>query len=229
MLGYEVVAVYFDQTVAKLKEFEGCVPWMYRDIAGKVTVGVGLMLPNEAAACELPFVMAAGPANLEQIAAEFDRVDALAEGKPPAFYKSATSPELPQRFIDAKLASTLAEYEATLRLKFPIYDKLPDVVKMALLDMAYNLGPARLLTEYPLMLDAIGIGAWSQAAAESAREGIGAARNAWVRQQFLSAVVETIRAGVMAEVKAEARALEDAASAQPGGFASKLRKLLLGK
>jgi GH24 family phage-related lysozyme (muramidase) len=228
MLGYEVVPGYFDLTIAKLKEFEGCVPWMYRDTAGKVTVGVGLMLPNEAAACALPFLMAAGPANLEQIAAEFARVDALAPGKPPAFYKAETSPELPQKFIDAKLSSVLTEIEATLHEKLPNYDKLPDGVKMALLDMAYNLGPAGLLTGYPRMMDAIEKGAWSQAAAESAREGISAARNAWARQQFLSTVVDTIRAGVVEEVKAEAKSLEDAAASK-SGFLSKVRKLLFGK
>jgi GH24 family phage-related lysozyme (muramidase) len=226
MLGYELVAGYFDQTVAKLKEFEGCVPWMYCDTAGNVTVGVGLLLPNSAEACALPFLMASGPANLEQIAAEFDRVDALEPGKLPGFYKTATSPELPQKFIDAKLGSVLVEFEATLREKFPIYDKLPDGVKMVLLDMAYNLGPKALLTEYPHMLDAIQIGAWSQAAVESEREGISAARNAWAKHQFLSTVVETIRAGVVAEVKAEAQALEDLPTA---GFWGKLRKALFGK
>ena len=119
MLGYEIVAGYFDQTIAKLKEFEGCVPWMYRDTAGRVTVGVGLMLPNEAAACALPFLMAAGPANLEQIAAEFERVDALPAGKSPAFYKTETSPELPQKFIDTRLSSTLMEIEETVGINTP--------------------------------------------------------------------------------------------------------------
>jgi len=44
----------FDQSLAQLKTFEGCVPWMYRDTVGRVTVGVGLMLPDAAAACALP-------------------------------------------------------------------------------------------------------------------------------------------------------------------------------
>jgi GH24 family phage-related lysozyme (muramidase) len=227
MLGYEVVAGYFDQTIAKLKEFEGCVPWMYRDTVGRVTVGVGLMLPNEAAACELPFLMAAGPANLEQIAAEFDRVDALPPGKAPAFYKTETSPELPPKFIDTRLSSKLTEVETTLRERLPYYEKLPDMAKMALLDMAYNLGPAGLLMGYPHMLEAIELCAWSRAAAESEREGIGAERNAWTRLQFLSAVVDTIRAGVVAEVKAEARSLED--DVARGDFWGRLRRLLSGK
>jgi GH24 family phage-related lysozyme (muramidase) len=222
---------YFDQAIAKLKEFEGCVPWMYRDTAGKVTVGVGFMLPNEAAACALPFLVAAGPANLEQIASEFARVDALPPGKPPAFYKTGTSPQLLQRFIDTRLTTVLTETEATLREKLPDYAKLPDVVKIVLLDMAYNLGPVGLLTGYPQMLDAVRAGSWSQAAAECWRDGISFARNSWAQQQLLSAVVESTRDGVVAEVKAEAKALEDEDedAGQSAGFWGKLRKVLFGR
>jgi hypothetical protein len=71
---------------------------------------------------------------------------------------------------------------------------------MALLDMAYNLGPEGLLKGYPKMIRAVETGAWAEAAAESARGGINAARNAWTRQQMMSAVVGTI--------KAEAEAVE---------------------
>jgi len=52
---FAIMSGTFDQSLAQLKTFEGCVPWMYRDTAGKVTVGVGLMLPDAAAACALPF------------------------------------------------------------------------------------------------------------------------------------------------------------------------------
>jgi len=45
-----------------LKEFEGCVPWMYRDTVGKVTVGVGLMLPDAKTAQALPFLAGSEPA-----------------------------------------------------------------------------------------------------------------------------------------------------------------------
>ena len=189
---------YLDQSIAQLKLFEGCVPWMYLDTVGKVTVGVGLMLPNPAAACALPFSTpepatpqaAATPA---QIAAEFARVTALAPGKLPACYKSSTSPELPQPIIDAKLLSTLTGFETTLRTHLPTYDALPDPVKLALLDMAYNLGPIGLLTGYPHLIHDVETGAWAQAAAACQRRGPSPARNAWTQQQFLS-VLPTVQA-----------------------------------
>jgi len=186
---------YFDQTLAQLKSFEGCVPWMYRDSVGRVTVGVGLMLPDAAAACALPFHTADGSAaTAQQIAAEFARVHALTMAKLPSYYRTGGSLELPEAMIDEKLSAVLRGFEATLRAHFTSYDLLPNGVKMALLDMVYNLGPAGLLEGYPRLIQAVETGAWAQAAAECARGGINAARNAWTRQQILSAVVGTIRA-----------------------------------
>jgi GH24 family phage-related lysozyme (muramidase) len=193
---------YFEQTLTQLKSFEGSVPWMYRDSVGKVTVGIGLMLPNAAAACALPFQAGEIPATQQQIETEFARVMSLAEGKLPSFYRVAHSLELPASAIDERLSVILMGFETTLRAHLAGYDKLPDGVKMALLDMAYNLGPEGLLKGYPHMLHAVETGAWTQAAADCARGGINATRNAWTRQQMLSAVVTTIKAEAEAESKA---------------------------
>ncbi len=62
------------------------MPWMYRDTVGKVTVGVGLMLPDVKAAQELPFIMGTRPATPQEIAAEFARIDRLPLGRPSSFY-----------------------------------------------------------------------------------------------------------------------------------------------
>jgi GH24 family phage-related lysozyme (muramidase) len=188
------VATYLEQSLAKLKEFEGCVPWMYRDTVGKVTVGIGLMLPDAKAAEALPFVLGTRAATPEEIAAEFARVDGMAMGRASAFYKTPTSLVLTQQTIDAKLSSVLAGFESDLRGQFPHYDALPDGVKMALLDMIYNLGPAGLFKGFPHLVAAIQTGAWTQAAQHCMRRGPSAARNDWTREQFLSAVLVTIRA-----------------------------------
>jgi GH24 family phage-related lysozyme (muramidase) len=188
------VATYLEQSLAKLKEFEGCVPWMYRDTVGKVTAGVGLMLPDAKAAQALPFVVGVRAATPEEIAAEYARVDAMAMGRASSFYKIPGSLELTQQTIDAKLSSVLAGFEADLKTEFPNYDSLPDGVKMALLDMIYNLGPAGLFKGFPHLVSAVQTGAWAQAAEYCLRRGPAPARNNWTRQQFLSAVVGTIKA-----------------------------------
>ncbi len=188
------MATYLEQSLAKLKEFEGCVPWMYRDTVGKVTVGVGLMLPDAKAAEALPFVVGARAATPEEIAAEYAHVEAMAMGRASAFYKTPSSLVLTEQTIDAKLTSVLAGFEADLRGQFPHYDNFPDGVKMALLDMIYNLGPAGLFKGFPHLVAAIQTGAWTQAAEHCMRRGPSAARNDWTREQFLSAVVGTIKA-----------------------------------
>jgi GH24 family phage-related lysozyme (muramidase) len=188
------VANYLEQSLAKLKEFEGCVPWMYRDTVGKVTVGVGLMLPSASAAEALPFVLDGRAATTAEIAAEFARIDAMTMGRLPAFYRAATSLELSEETIDAKLSAVLQGFEADLRTQIPHYDGLPDGVKMALLDMIYNLGPAGLFHGFPHLMAAVESGSWAQAAACCMRRGPSAERNAWTREQFLSAVVTTIKA-----------------------------------
>lgn len=188
------MASYIEQSLTKLKEFEGCVPWMYRDTVGKVTVGVGLMLSDVKAAEALPFLAGPNPATPEQIAAEFTRVDSLPLGRAASFYKSLSSLQLTQQTIDAKLISILRGFEADLRTEFPHYDTLPDAIKLALLDMIYNLGPAGLFKGFPHLVAAVQTGAWAQAAEHCMRRGPNAARNNWTRNQFLSAVVDTIKA-----------------------------------
>jgi GH24 family phage-related lysozyme (muramidase) len=167
---------------------------MYRDTVGKVTVGVGLMLPNAAAAQALPFVLAQRPASPSEIAAEYARVDALTLGRLPVFYKSPASLELSQQTIDQKLTSVLEGFESDLRTQLPHYDTLPDSVKLALLDMIYNLGPAGLFKGFPHLIAAIQTGSWEQAAAHCIRRGPSPQRNNWTREQFLSAVGTTIKA-----------------------------------
>jgi GH24 family phage-related lysozyme (muramidase) len=188
------VANYLEQSLTKLKEFEGCVPWMYRDTVGKITVGVGLMLPDTKAAEALPFLVGTRAATPQEIAAEFARVDALPLGRASAFYKSPSSLELTQQTIDAKLTAVLQGFEADLRTEFPHYDQLPDAVKLALLDMIYNLGPAGLFKGFPHLVAAVQTGAWAQAATCCTRRGPSPTRNAWTKEQFLSAVVGTIKA-----------------------------------
>lgn len=188
------MATYLEQSLAKLKEFEGCVPWMYRDTVGKVTVGVGLMLPDAKAAQALPFLVNSRAATPEEITAEYARVDAMALGRPSSFYKTPTSLQLTQQTIDTKLSAVLQGFEADLRTQFPRYDTFPDAIKMALLDMIYNLGPTGLFHGFPHLVAAVETGAWAQAAEHCMRRGPSPARNNWTRQQFLNAVVTAIKA-----------------------------------
>ena len=190
-------SAYLETVLAKLKEFEGCVPWMYLDTVGKVTVGIGLMLPSGPAADALPFVIGDRAATTAEIAKEFARVSGMEKGRVAKFYARTGGLRLTQEAIDTKLRSTLEGFEGYLRRYLPMYDSLPDAAKVALLDMVYNLGPGRLFAEYPRLIAAIEAGDWKAAAAASARRGPSPARNLWTKQQLLDAakaVVSDVRA-----------------------------------
>ena len=194
-----VMANYLDQAIATVRQFEGSVPWMYLDTVGKVTVGVGLMLASEEAAHSLPFLrnkLAVAPADISR---DFARVSAMKAGSLARVYRKANGLELSDDTISAHLRQAVLGFEGYLRSHITGYDGLPDAAKIALLDMAYNLGPGRLLTEYTHLLEAIKRQNWTAAAAASLRKGPSAERNSWTSQQFLSAA----SAG-LTQIKAEA-------------------------
>ena len=178
---------YLERAIEQLKQFEGSVPWMYLDTAGKVTVGVGSMLPDARAAGRLRFLAGDRAATTEEIARDFARVSGLSKGKPAPFYRKTGGLRLTEETIDERLREVLEGFEGYLRSHIRDYDGLPDAAKMALLDMVYNLGPGRLFQEYPKLLAAVEARNWTGAAAASLRRGPGAARNAWTREQFLDA------------------------------------------
>ena len=195
------MASYIEQSLAKLEQFEGSIPWMYRDTVGRVTVGVGLMLPDAEAAVALPFQLGARAAAEAEIRAEFARVSTQPMGRPALFYQRAGGMELMKPEIDALLHKVLLGMETTVRGRLSDYDGLPDGVKMALLDMAYNLGPAGLLDGFPRLIRAVEARDWSGAAAASFRHGPGAARNQWTRAMFLANIAGSIQAVAESRLK----------------------------
>ena len=188
------MATYLEQSLCKIKEFEGCIPWMYRDTAGKITVGVGLMLPDAEAAAALPFRVGAVAVSQDAIRAEYERVKGLPEGRAAIFYRKSSSPVLAEAAIDAMLREVLVGFEGKLRVALKGYDGYPAGAKLALLDMVYNLGPEGLLHGYPKLVSAIEEGRWTDAAADCSRHGPNTERNEWTRDQFLGRLTGPIRA-----------------------------------
>jgi GH24 family phage-related lysozyme (muramidase) len=183
---------YIAQSIAQLKIFEGSVAWMYRDTVGLITVGVGNMLPDVAAALKLPFrVQSSGElAGETAVRQDFARVQQLAAAKLPKFYYEYESLILAETDIDALLVSRLQAFEAQLRQEFPRYDTFPDPAKIALMDMAYSLGDAKLRTTYHHLDQAVFGQDWGAAAGFCGRNVHNPAfdaRNDWTRDQFLAA------------------------------------------
>ena len=178
---------YLDESLTKLTGFEGCVPYMYLDTTGNVTVGVGRMLASVNDAVDLPFAVSGRAATLYEISADFARVKAMKSGLPAREYRCSTSPVLDSGTIEAMLEAKLDEFDRALKTRLPGYVQAPDVAKVALLDMAYNLGIAGLLGKFPHFCAAVDAGEWQLAAAHCQRIGPNAERNEWTKEQFLAA------------------------------------------
>jgi GH24 family phage-related lysozyme (muramidase) len=175
----------------KLKEFEGMFSHMYLDTTGNVTVGVGKLLADAAAAQKLAFVhrsdASAKAATPEEIRADFETVNKQAGGKLASYYKQFTRLDLPESAIDALLDAEVRSFMAGLSKAFPEFDSYPSEACAAIFDMAYNLGLGALTSGFPTFCRAVRNRDWATAAKECHRGGIGEGRNNWTRDQLLAA------------------------------------------
>jgi len=172
---------------------------MYLDTAGKVTVGVGNMLPDVATAQSLPFVVRpaspgsdpaspALPATADQIAADFASVAQQPQGLLASRYRQFTTLDLPGDAITALLASRVQGFTTQLITTFPDFNTYPAEACAAIFDMAFNLGLKKLLSTFPTFVRAVRAADWATAAAQCHRlPPISDARNNWTQAQFLSA------------------------------------------
>jgi hypothetical protein len=135
-------------------KFEGCIPYMYLDIKGLVTVAVGNLVDPVELAQALPFrfknepgIAAPGsPATPDQIAAEWQTLkndpSLAAKG-----YKACgpiTQLELSDDSIDSLILDRLTRNESFLKRQqwFQDFDTWPADAQLGLLSMAWAMGPA---------------------------------------------------------------------------------------
>lgn len=170
---------------------EGNVSHMYVDTVGKVTVGIGNMLPNAAAACALAFVnrTTGNRATPAEITADFNAVAAQPPARSARLYRPFTKLDLPNVAIDNLFRDRVAGFQDELRRAYPDYDDYPDSVQLALLDMAFNMGTAAL-RKWPRLNKAISEQDWEAAAADSTRPKANPARNAAIKALFEKAAEE---------------------------------------
>jgi len=185
----------------QLKIFEGSIPFMYVDTTGNVTVGVGNLLANAAAAQNLTFqrrpdpaaappVAVARPATAAEILADFNNVARQMPGQAAGFYRQFTKLDMPETAIDGLLQTRVTELLKGLTAAFPDFNGYPDAACAALFDMAFNLGLTKLTGDFPKFCAAVKKKDWATASAQCHRNGIGPSRNAWTKAQFDQATTD---------------------------------------
>jgi GH24 family phage-related lysozyme (muramidase) len=163
-----------------IKHGEGSINHMYLDTVGKVTVGVGNMLPDIESAKALPFVLedSSEPASQEDIKNDFENVSEQKSGMFARRYHDYTKLVLTEKDIDTLLDTRIDEFERRLNKDFSNYENCPGAVQLGLLDMAFNLGNSGLVNKFPTFCKAVKAEDWEACARECKRRGISDDRNA---------------------------------------------------
>jgi GH24 family phage-related lysozyme (muramidase) len=175
-----------------LTEYEKKKDFMYVDSTGNVTTGIGFKLATESAAASYPFLtLDDDPATDEQKRAEWRLINShySSTGNHTAdWYEDFTTLYLADEFIDNKLVEIVGQSFTDLSARISGYGEFPSPVRIALQDIAYNVGAKGLVTKFPRLMTAINLRDWATAAQESHRSDPDDERNNYVRDLFLSAV-----------------------------------------
>lgn len=168
------------QYLDRLDEFEGVVKHMYLDSNGFVTVGRGVLIdPIKLIKTKGIVFKHRGSnkiASQKEIAEDYKKVKKIGKGFSAGKYKAYTKLDATNTSLQASFANSLKQAEKDAKIFYPDLDKLPDEVRYALIDMAYNLGLSKL-RKYKKLKKALEAGDYEKAAKESNRRGIQIKRN----------------------------------------------------
>lgn len=182
-----------------LERWESRVKFMYLDSATNdgvptpnVTIGIGCLLPDLAAAQALPFVfsdVAGGRLRVPSLAeVEWDwrRVRSMAPGNRASYYQNHGA----QLYLEDAAVDDLAQARLVhgclpaCRLIFRSFDALPEGARRGIVDMIWNMGAGTLSHEFPRFIAAVNAGRWGEAAAECHRKSCREERNVWCAGLF---------------------------------------------
>jgi hypothetical protein len=136
------------------KRFEGYLPFMYVDIKGLVTTGMGNLIDPVENALNLPWKHSDGsPASQQEIMAAFNTVKHSGMNMAGGGNQGRlTNIRLDEDGIRQLISMKLTNNETILRHRIPKWDSLPADVQLVLLSMAWAMGPSFV---YPKFLSYI--------------------------------------------------------------------------
>jgi len=166
-----------------LEKYEGKVSHMYLDSNGYVTIGIGHLLGSIVDAQKLGFKKSNNmPASKAEIKSDFEAVKKQPANRLASFYKKHTKLTLPIMEINKLTDKHIKSFEKELGKIYTDFNTFPTEVRLALLDLIFNLGMTKLKNKWPTFNSAIKAKDWQKAADNSNRKSpISATRNKYVK------------------------------------------------
>jgi GH24 family phage-related lysozyme (muramidase) len=139
------------------ERFEGRVPWMYQDIKGLITTGLGCLIDGVVEAQALPWQRDSdnNPASAKEIALEWLRIK-HAHGiasKGANASRAFSTLHLNGADIDRLALKRLDQHERYLKLIFPEIEHWPADAQLGLFSMSWAMGPG-FVVHFPKFTDA---------------------------------------------------------------------------
>lgn len=187
------------EVVNNIIKFEKRINHFYLDSVGKVTVGVGHLIPNKVAVSavvmhKLVNKLPGTIATFQEKQKEYDVIAKQKRGYKAEWYakhttlvmKDADSTVLLNKHVDTFYKELTVLY--TKAKGYPeAFDKLDKNVQAALFDMIFNLGANKIVANFPNFDKALKVGDWKKVALESNRPQLSPLRNAYVKNKFIAA------------------------------------------
>lgn len=201
----------------KLEEYEKRYNHMYLDSKGKVTIGVGHLIANKSTVATIPLYNTKNnqpttPASLKEKQDEYGNVLKQKKNYKANWYKQFTKLVMKDADINAQRDKHIAIFYTELSGMYSKtkgytndFDAMPDEVQLALFDMIFNLGQTNLRTGFINFNKAIRQEKWDEAAKQSNRLDVNAARNLYVRTLLTKAQTQA-KAKVKVKVKVKVKA-----------------------
>lgn len=157
--------------------FEGVINWMYLDIKGLVTIGVGNLIDPIDRAINLPFEYAGEPDSFvkeEEIrnAWQTAKSNSSLAVKGAKAFKSLSNLRLSEKAIRSLVDSRLTANETFLKGVFGEFENFPADAQLALLSMAWAMG-AGFASKFPKLRSACLSEDWDSAGEECSIREVG--------------------------------------------------------
>lgn len=176
------------EIIRDLEKWEGRYPYLYQDVKGYVTIGIGNLVKTEKTAIALPLMVGERAATKEEKIAAFNAVKAAPKKMRAPNYAKFSIPRLSEAGLVELTESRLQnEFLPGLRNLYEGFDGFPAKAQTALLDMAWNMGVAKL-EEFKNLGKAVSRRDWDAAARACHRKTCRPERNDWTANLFKTAL-----------------------------------------